>query len=195
MVFDKKQWQKEYREKNKEKLKLKSKEYSENNKQKIKEKGKEYREKNKKKIKIRHKECREKYKEINKEKIKKCFNICQWKNSGLIAINYELIYDRYYFSSHCEEPKCNKEYTKENKKCMDHCHDTGLFRNILCNSCNTKRRTKKNSSGTTNISWCNTKNSWRYKIQINGKIHCKYSKNLEWLKNYKKEYENKYLYV
>ena len=84
--------------------------------------------------------------------------------------------------------------TKENKKCMDHCHLTGLFRNILCNSCNSKRREKENSSGTTNITWCNIKNSWKYRIVINKKLYQKQSKDLEWLKNYKKEYENKYLY-
>ena len=152
--------------------------------------GKEYYKKNKEKI--------LKYKQNNKEKIKKCFNISQWKNSGLICENreeYEYIYDRWLRSERCEEPKCNKEYTKENKKCMDHCHLTGLFRNILCNSCNCKRRDKQNSSGTTNISWCNTKNSWRYKITINKKTHCKYSKDLEFLKNYKKDFENKYLYI
>tara|TARA_R110002072_G_scaffold286733_1_gene451847 strand:- start:43 stop:477 length:435 start_codon:yes stop_codon:yes gene_type:complete len=138
---------------------------------------------------------RKQYREKNKEKHKKCFNICQWKNTGLICETrdeYEYIYDRWLNSERCEEPKCNKEYSKENKKCMDHCHLTGLFRNILCNSCNCKRRIKENSSGTTNIT--KYKNSWRYKISINKKIHQKYSKDLEWLKNYKIEYENKYLY-
>jgi len=137
----------------------------------------------------------QKAKEYNQtEKGKKNQTIYQWKCNGLIAINYELIYDRYYFSSHCEEPKCNKEYTKEYKKCMDHCHLTGLFRNILCNSCNSKRRSKENSSGITNIRKIKNKNSWQYTIQIKGKTHNKCSTDLEWLKNYKKEYENKYLY-
>jgi len=120
-----------------------------------------------------------------------------WKHSGLVCQNrdeYEYIYDRWLRSERCEETKCNKEYTKENKKCMDHCHLTGLFRNILCNSCNSKRREKENSSGTTNITWCNIKNSWKYRIVINKKLYQKQSKDLEWLKNYKKEYENKYLY-
>ena len=138
-------------------------------------------------------------KEYNKtKKGKMCIKISKWKNNtengyGLICENkddYELIYDRWLNSERCEE--CNKEYTKENIKCMDHCHLTGLFRNILCNSCNMKRRTKENSSGTTNIT--KYKNSWRYQINIKGKTHSKHSKDLEWLKNYKKEYENKYLY-
>ena len=144
------------------------------------------------------------YYEKNKEKIKeqrgsetgKMINkINQWKFIGLVCENreeYEYIYDRWLNSETCEERRCNKEYTKKNKKCMDHCHDSGIFRNILCNSCNMKRRTKDNSCGIPNIS--KNGNNWTYRIQINGEIHRKYSEDLEWLKQYKIDYENKYLY-
>jgi hypothetical protein len=124
--------------------------------------------------------------------------IANWKQKtkngyGLICENrdeYEYIYDRWLRSERCEE--CNKEYTEDNWKCMDHCHLTGLFRDIICNSCNSKRTTTENSSGTTNIH--KKLNGWCYQIQINKKTHCKYSKDLEWLKNYKIEFEKKYLY-
>jgi len=56
---------KEWREKNKEKLKEKNKEYKENNKEKIKEYNKNYREKNKEKLQQKQKE----YYEENKEKL------------------------------------------------------------------------------------------------------------------------------
>jgi len=159
MVFDRKQYDKEYREKNKEQIAKTIKEYHQS------------------------------------EKGKMSKTISQWKFNGLICENreeYEYIFDRWLFSERCEEPKCNKEYTKENKKCMDHCHDTGLFRNILCHICNMKRRTKQNSSGTTNIT--KRKNGWRYIITIKGIVHTKCSTDLEWLKQYKIDYENKYLY-
>ena len=156
---------------------------------KAKQNKKEYRENNKEKI----KEYRE------SEKGKMCNKIANWKNNtkngyGLICENraeYEYIYDRWLFSERCEESKCNKEYTKENKKCMDHCHLTGLFRNILCHSCNCKRR-MDNTSGTPNI--YKDKNGWVYEIIIKGKRHQKYSKDLEFLKQYKIDYEKENLY-
>ena len=118
--------------------------------------------------------------------------ITDWKFKGLIAINYELIYDRWYYSSHCENCKC--EYTTKNKKCMDHNHDTGLFRNILCNACNANLNCR-NKSGIPNISWFKLNKCWRYIKQVNGKQYCKCSKDLEWLKNYKKEFELKHIYI
>ena len=127
---------------------------------------------------------------------KMIFKINKWKQRGLICENreeYEYIYDRWLYSEKCEEPKCNKEYTEYNKKNMDHCHLTGLFRDIICHSCNMKRTTKDNNSGIPNI-YKNGK-GWQYQININGNKHSKRSNDLEWLKNYKIEYENKYLYI
>jgi hypothetical protein len=71
MVFDEKQYKKEYYQKNKEKIK----EYREKNKEEIKEYKKQYNEKNKEKIKKQKKEHREK----NKEKIKDRYieKVCQ----------------------------------------------------------------------------------------------------------------------
>jgi len=192
---------KEYYEKNKEKILLQKKEYHQKNKEKIKIKDKEYYEKNKEKIAKQKREYREKNKEKIKEysqseKGKICRTIAQWKLAGLICESrdeYEYIYDRWLFSERCEEPKCNKEYTKDNIKNMDHCHLTGLFRNILCHSCNTKRRTKENTSGIPNIVK-SKRNGWEYKILIKGKRHTKYSKDLELLKQYKIDFEKENLY-
>ena len=155
MVFDRKKWQKEYYEKNKEKIK----EYNQTPKGKMNN------------------------------------TIKDWERKGLICENreeYEYIYDRWLSSERCEEPKCNKEYTEDNWKCMDHCHLTGLFRNILCHSCNIRILTKQNSSGTTNI--IKNRTSWMYRIQIKGKRHTKYSNDLEWLIEYKIKFEKENLY-
>ncbi len=161
-------------------------------KEEKKEYGKEYYKNNREKILLQIKE----YNQTEKGKMNTKIN--EWKKNpkngyGLICENrdeYEYIYDRYLNSERCEE--CSKEYTEDNWKCMDHCHLTGLFRDIICNSCNMKRRTKANSSGTTNIT--KDKNGWQYQITIKGKRHTKYSKDLEWLKQYKIDYEKENLY-
>ena len=151
-------------------------------------KSKEYYEKNKEKILERKKE------HDQTPQGKMTTRIGEWKLRGLVCEHreeYEYIYDRWLRSERCEEPRCNKEYTKNNVKNMDHCHLTGLFRDILCHSCNTKRR-KDNISGIPNIT--KDGNGWRYQIRINGERHSKCSTDLEWLKQYKIDYENKYLY-
>jgi hypothetical protein len=151
---ERKLYHKEYREKNKEKILEYQKEYRENNKEKIKECKKEYRENNKGKIKEQTKE----YYENNKEKIKeqtkeykkeynkttagiKSNRIKNWKTRGVISDDYSSLYDYYLNCKNCEE--CSIELLEGNyggnKKCLDHDHETGLFRNILCNSCNIKR--------------------------------------------------------
>ena len=143
--MDRKEYYKEYREKNKEKIK----ENREKNKEKIKEKKKEYFEKNKEKIKEKNKE----YRENNKEKIKeqqkvyfktengkKSMRISIWKSRGIINDDFDALYDYYINCRNCE--KCDVELVegqKTNSRCLDHSHKTGLFRNVLCSACNLKR--------------------------------------------------------
>tara|TARA_R110000868_G_C10621668_1_gene742353 strand:+ start:148 stop:612 length:465 start_codon:yes stop_codon:yes gene_type:complete len=103
---------------------------------------------------------------------------------------YEIVYNRWLNSIKCENPKCNKEYSIKNKKCMDHCHKTGQFRNIICNSCNVKLTHK---TIIPNITYSKKLDGWRYVIQINNIQHSKFSKNKDWLLNYKEDYEKEHL--
>ena len=64
------------------------------------------------------------------------FTIYNWKKRGLICREKETYKDIYYqvmSINNCE--LCNVEFTKEsqNLRCMDHCHETGFFRKVLCN--------------------------------------------------------------
>ena len=65
-----------------------------------------------------------------------------WKKRGLIHPNLDELYDHYINTHNCEH--CNIQLTVDRHKtpttrCLDHCHESGEFRNILCFSCNVKR--------------------------------------------------------
>ena len=96
-------------------------------------------------------ENKEKKAEYNKQYLqtaqgKKVNRISEWKHTGLVDSdkdNYESLYNHYINTQKCE--KCDIELTEDKsptptRKCMDHSHTTGLFRNILCQGCNTRRR-------------------------------------------------------
>jgi hypothetical protein len=122
---------KEYRINNKEKIK----EYCEANKEEKKEYDKEYRLNNKDKIKEERKEYRQ------TEAGKKSSRISTWKKIGVESEDYDALYEYYLNCKYCEN--CEVELVEgsigANKKCLDHDHKTGLFRNVLCNTCNVRR--------------------------------------------------------
>jgi hypothetical protein len=115
--MDRKQYMKEYREKNKEKLKKYKKEYREKNKEKLK-----------------------KYHQTDKYK-KKC-RIAKWKYYGIIFHDWDLLHEIYIQTTHCDECKCLLNQCVKSRKCVDHDHtitDDNNVRNILCHCCNRKR--------------------------------------------------------
>ena len=91
------------------------------------------------------------YREANKEYFKEYYKtpnakksmiISKWKKRGLLCEDYGSLYDRYIESKNCEE--CGCEYGKIGDgsgrfRCLDHDHESGLFRNFLCNRCNVRR--------------------------------------------------------
>ena len=112
---------------------------------------------------------------------KKSHTIKNWKSRGLMG-EYESIYERYINTTHCE--LCNIELCEgkgSNRKCMDHDHNTGVFRNVVCHKCNMRKSDKKiqtnNTSGYKNIFYNKNKKRWIYKKLFNGNKIYKSSKN------------------
>lgn len=110
--------QRVYYGKNQESCCLYSKKYREENPEKAKESCKKY---------------------ASTDAGKKVHKISQWKQRGLLG-DYDKIYERYEYTLFCDECKCDLDQCNSSIKCMDHCHTTGFFRNVLCKSCNNKRR-------------------------------------------------------
>ena len=124
-----KEYKRKWREANKEKISQKQKEWYEDNKEQISQKHKEYREANKEKISQKQKEW---YQTPNG---KKMIIISKWKQQGIIC-DYEAIYDIYVETTKCDY--CNKVFKSTKDRHLDHNHDTGEVRGILCQSCNIK---------------------------------------------------------
>ena len=100
----------------------------------------------------------------------------KWKQRGLITDNFEEIYNKYIRATHCE--LCGKEFTKSIDRQMEHNHETGEFRNIVCNRCNTLKNDRKvrtdNTSGYKAISkkkcsTCKQGFTWYFRAIVNGK--------------------------
>ena len=136
------EYHRQYNEANKEKRNEHSRQYYENNKEEILEQKRQYKENNKEKI-------LENQRQYNKTPAGiKSSRIFHWKKRGVKLPDdypdWDIFYEEEYIkATHCEE--CLVELTEDKRntsttKMLDHSHETGEFRNILCSSCNTKRR-------------------------------------------------------
>ena len=119
------------------KKKATEKAYYEKNKEKKAQQHKVWYQKNKEKILEQHKVW------CQTEQGKKSTRISDWKRNGVICENFDNLYDYVINCKDCEQ--CNVELTVDKlttptTRCLDHCHKTGEFRNVLCHSCNVKRK-------------------------------------------------------
>ena len=98
---------------------------------------------------------REKRKEYRQTpQYKKSNRINNWKRIGLIHPDYNELYEKYINTTNCE--RCNVVFSDDKirtstTRCMDHDHATGLFRNIVCNSCNVSKELRQSPAESSNI--------------------------------------------
>lgn len=76
--------------------------------------------------------CKSYYEEPEEYKRKR---ILKWKGRGVIYDDFDDLYDIYINTMNCQN--CKKPFETSKDRCLDHDHETGLFRKILCQGCNT----------------------------------------------------------
>jgi len=143
---------KAYSQANKEHFAEKRREYYENNKEQITEKARLYKENNKEQIASWHKANYQNNKERTAKQIeynkiynktpagKKVMMMGTWRHRGVINVNDEM-YNHYIASTHCE--CCSKEFSSSRDRHLDHDHETGEYRWVICCSCNNHDNWKK----------------------------------------------------
>ena len=115
-----------YREINKDKIAEQTREYNQNNKERIAEYQREY-------IKI--------YAQTPAGK--KTWTMSNWRSRGVVNVNDEM-YERYLNTTKCE--CCLKEFSSSRDRCLDHDHESGEYRWVICQSCNNHDSWKKKIS-------------------------------------------------
>ena len=81
-------------------------------------------------------------------KYHKTDTICNWKYKGVLYDDFDDLYETYIKTMNCSH--CGKEFPNTRDRCLDHCHETGQFRAIVCKKCNTRDNYLKHPNGPPN---------------------------------------------
>ena len=60
--------------------------------------------------------------------------IDKWKSRGVVYHDFDELFEVYINTNVCSH--CSKEFKTSLERHLDHCHETGLFRKIVCHHCN-----------------------------------------------------------
>lgn len=116
---------------------LTSKEYSKLYREENKEYFKNYRLQNKEYFKKKIREFKYKEDGTRTEKYNKSMKITNWKALNMKPLpneNWSFIYEVFKETTNCMG--CGKFFKKERHKCLDHDHDNGYIRGVICHKCN-----------------------------------------------------------
>jgi len=117
--------------------------------------------------------------------------IANWVKRGILSDDYDILYDYHMSINECQ--LCNITFDKviKNQRCLDHDHQTGLYRKTLCRSCNASYliapQKLKASNGSGHMWICNHKSknksgnysfTWRYQRKVDDKYKRKCFKNI-----------------
>tara|TARA_R110002153_G_scaffold16712_1_gene58797 strand:+ start:39 stop:548 length:510 start_codon:yes stop_codon:yes gene_type:complete len=64
--------------------------------------------------------------------------ISRWRCNNVIYHNFDELYEVYIKTMNCQH--CGKEFPNTKDRHLDHDHETGMFRKIVCNGCNNNDR-------------------------------------------------------
>jgi len=120
----KREYNKQYYKDNKEKRREQKKQWYKDNKEKIKE--------HKKANRVQQREYMKQYYLDNHDKKM----IYDWKRHGVICNDFPSLYERYITTLICDI--CAYPFDETNIKNLDHDHDSGVVRFVLCHRCNIK---------------------------------------------------------
>jgi len=130
--------------KNKDRLNEINKQYYLDNREKIRQQNRKRYEDDKERIIAKQKEYYQRNKEeiIAKKKTPEGYRrsrINNWKCAGIVSDDYDALYQRFISTENCEF--CGVCLTEDKTttittRCLDHDHESGEVRGVLCNLCN-----------------------------------------------------------
>lgn len=87
-----------------------------------------------------------------------------WKRRGIIFTpeEFEEIYNKYIYATNCEI--CNVLFPNSPNRQLDHDHETGKIRNIVCQKCNLQKRDRKSIETNTGEKYISKLKNENYKL-------------------------------